>query len=253
MNKPKILIFDIEITPIEAFSWGPKWETNLVDIDEHSRVLSYSAKWLGGKHITKGWPDYKGYKPGVKDDKAIVKDIWNLLDETDILIVQNGKAFDTKTVQARFSYYDLGKPSPYQIVDTLLESRKAFKLPSYSLDDICNYYGLGRKKEHEGFALWKKCMTGDPAAWGRMLKYNKHDVVLTEKLYLKVRPFMKSHPNLGLYMGKKVCPYCGSAHLQSRGYTMNSTTKYRRFQCQHCKGWSRDRLNIRESEVFTNA
>lgn len=238
-TKPKILFIDLETTPIEAYTWGPKWETNLIEFTEHSRILSYSAKWLDGVHITKGWLDYKGYKPGALDDKAIVMDLWSLLDKADIVVAQNGNSFDLKIMNARFAFHKLTPPSPYKSLDTKLEARKYLRLPSNSLDDICDYFGIGRKLHHEGFPLWKACMAGDKAAWGRMKKYNKWDVVLLEKVYLLLLPWMKNHPNVGMYIGKLVCPKCGSGKMQSRGVSVNQTTSYKRVQCQDCGGWSR--------------
>ena len=246
MDKPKIITFDLETSPLVAYSWGPKWDTKLIEIIDQSMILSYSAKWLGGKHITKGWIDYEGYKKGNKNDKEIVKDIWKLFDEADIIVVQNGKAFDTKSVNSRFIYYHLPPPSPYKIVDTLLENRKLLRMPSYSLDDICAYYDIGRKQEHEGFGLWKKCMAGDEQAWKRMLRYNKHDVTLTEQLYLLVRPYMKAHPNLGNYQNKVVCPKCSSMDVQFRGYYFGATTQYRKFVCKNCGAWSRTTHNVQK-------
>ena len=245
----KILSLDLETSPIQAYSWGPKYESNLIEFIEHMRILSFSAKWLNGKHITKGWPDYKGYKKGVLDDKEITKELWNLLDEADIVLAQNGKSYDVKVMNARFAFHNMAPTSPYKTLDTKLEARKYLRLPSYSLNDLCDYFGLGRKKEHEGFSLWLKCISGDKSAWKRMLAYNRHDVVLLEKLYLRLRPWM-NHPNLGMYTDKLVCPNCGSGKIQSRGYAISSVTKYKRFQCTNCGKWGRDTKNINTNRLI---
>lgn len=248
-DSPKILTIDIETSPILNWSWGPKYETNIIKIVKESKILSFSAKWLHGKQITKGLPDYKGYKKGTFniDDKEIIKDIWNLLDESDIVVTQNGRAFDTKTINSRIIFHKLSPPSPYKIVDTRTVAKGNLRLASYSLDDMCSYYGIGKKSEHEGFALWEKCMEGDMDAWKRMLKYNAHDVLLTEELYLKLRPWMASHPNLGIFNGKLSCTKCGSTKIQSRGFTITRTKKYKRAQCQSCGGWLRYTLAEKES------
>lgn len=253
INKPKILIFDIETTPLEAFAWGPKWETNLIEVTEQSRILSYSARWLNGKHITKGWPHYKGYKKGSKDDKSIVKDIWNLFDEADIIVTQNGKSFDIKVMNTRFLFHGLTPPSPAKIVDTKTEAKKYLRMPSYGLDDMCDYFGLGRKQEHEGFPLWKKCMAGDNAAWNRMLKYNKNDVLLTEKIYRLLLPFMVNHPNISVFNGQETCPKCGSSKLQSRGYAVTITQRYKRGQCLDCGGWFRYTISERGPRIMVRS
>lgn len=243
MSSPEILFFDVETTPIKAYSWGPKWEANLVEFVDYSRVLSFSAKWLGGHHTTRGWPNYRGYKKGVLNDKDIVDEIWDFFDEADIIVAHNGHDFDIKTLNARFLYHGLTPPSPYKIVDTKTETKKYLRLPSYKLDDICDYFGIGRKLHHEGFPLWIRCMAGDKDAWKVMLRYNKHDVLLLEQVYLKIRPWMVNHPNVGMHKDGIVCPRCGSTDLKWEGWYRNKTTKYHAFSCADCGGWGRDTKN----------
>lgn len=242
---PKILVYDLESFPASGFFWNRKWETNIIEILEQSPIISFSAKWLGGKQLTKCLADYKGYKKGSKDDKKLVQEVWNLFNEADIIITQNGRAYDSKMTNARFLYHGLTPPSPYKMVDTKLEARKYFKLPSYSLDDMCQYFGLGSKMKHEGFDLWTKCIAGDKSAYKRMKGYNAHDVVLTEKLYLKLRSYAKV--NLGIFYNSDIiCPTCGSKSIQSRGVTRNQTTSYRRVFCNDCGSWFRSTKNIQE-------
>ena len=215
--------------------------------------MSYSAKWLGKKeHITKGWPDYKGYRAGFLNDKNIVKDIWNLLDEADIVVAQNGKSFDIRVMNTRFLYHGLGPTSPYRVVDPKVEAKRYLRLPSNSLDDVCDYFGIGRKMEHEGFGLWLKCIEGDMDAWKRMLKYNKHDVVLMEQVYKLLLPFMKTHPNMSAYSKPSTCPKCGSRNLVRRGVQQNNTTSYHRIFCNDCRGWCRATVNLQESKPLTS-
>lgn len=244
---PKTLILDIETSPITAYSWGPKYDTNLIEILHHGNIIAYSAKWLNGKQITKGLPDYPGYKKDVVDDRKLVKDLRNILNEAEIVVTQNGNKFDIPMINARIAKHNLSPASSFQSVDTLVSAHKAFKFPSYSLNDMCAYFGIGQKQEHEGFPLWKKCIAGDMKAWARMLKYNKHDVELTEELYLRIRPFIKKHPSWGLFKDRgDLCPRCGSNNIQARGTVRNLTTVYKRYQCSDCGGWGRSTKNVAE-------
>jgi DNA polymerase elongation subunit (family B)/predicted RNA-binding Zn-ribbon protein involved in translation (DUF1610 family) len=240
LDKVKIGLFDIETTANEGAYWGKKWETDIIETFEHSKILSYSAEIIGGKKITKGWPDFPKYKKGVKDDEKIVKDIWNLFNGLDIIIAHNGKDFDFKVCNTRFLYYKLTPPEPSKLIDTKIEAKKYLNLPSYSLDDICNYYGIGHKLPHQGWPLWKGCVAGNPKDWATMKKYNKHDVDLLRGVYLLLRPWIKNHPNLNLFNDTSLsCPNCGSNHVTRQGFDKTLVGKYQQFQCQDCGRWIR--------------
>ena len=246
----KILIFDIETMASVAWTWAENmYETGLVEIIKPGLVIGYSAEWFEtGEIKTRMWSDYEGYKPyrnlgsyissPPTDDKAIVKDIWELLNQASIIVVQNGQAFDLRYMNSRFVYYGLAPVNPYQIVDTKKAYKKYLRLPSYSLDNISEYYGLGHKKEHEGWPLWKKCILGDKTAIRKMKQYNRHDVVLTKEIYLKIRPFIKEHPNMNLIMGTELrCRNCGGKNLGKEGKRYTLAGAKQQFSCKDCGAW----------------
>lgn len=242
-----IAFLDIEISPTYGTFWGNKYETNILEITQPWVILSFSWKWETGEHITKALPDYKDYTPNNLDDLLLVADLHRLMSEADIIVAQNGNAFDIKKINARFVIHNMRPPVPYKTVDTLKIARSRFGFTSNKLDDLGEALGLGRKMCHEGYTLWKKCMAGEPKAWRTMKRYNKQDVVLLEKIYHRLLPF-GPHPNLGMWNKGTVCPKCGSSHLNSRGTARNATTEYRQIQCQDCGGWSRTTFNERETK-----
>lgn len=245
---PKTLVYDLELSPTRGFCWS-KWETNVIAVTNPWYILSFSAKWIGGEHITKGLCDYKGYKPGSEDDSKLCKDLWKLLDQADIVVGQNNDSFDNKKANTRFLYWGMDPPSPYKSVDTKKLAKKSFSMFSNALDDMGEFLHLGRKVETGGFKLWEGCMAGDRKSWALMKKYNAHDVTLTERLYLKLRPW-GPHPNLEMWSDKTACPKCAGHHLQSRGVSINQSTRYKRIHCQDCGAWSRSPLNEQERKVL---
>lgn len=247
-NGPIIAALDFETTPLEAFSWGPKWEANLLDIIKHSQILSFTFKWVDGKQITKGWVDYKGYKPGHDTEKVMIEEIVSLINKVDIITGHNCKDFDIKVLNARLAFYNMKPPRPYKVVDTKTEAKKYLRLPSYSLDDICNYFGIPRKEHHKGFPMWIGCMAGVKSDWNTMLKYNKKDGWIQEQVYLRIRPFMKNHPNFGMYKSGLVCGNCGSDDLNWEGWHKTKTCKYHSFSCKDCGAWGRDTKNVQEDK-----
>ena len=87
-------------------------------------------------------------------------------------------------------------------------------------------------------------MSGDKKSWKKMGEYNKQDVVLLEKVYFKMLPFMTQHPNLALMTGQKeACPNCGSVHIIRRGHQFSQTVKYQRWQCMDCGSWHQNPIN----------
>ena len=93
-------------------------------------------------------------------------------------------------------------------------------------------------------------MEGNEEDWQTMRSYNIQDVVLLEKLYNIIRPWVQSHPNYALYNNDEVevCPNCGSSHLQKRGFHYTKTMKYQRVRCSDCGTWSRTKSSVLEKE-----
>ena len=236
-NKTKILLFDIETSPLISYTWG-LWDQNVVEVKKDWYILSFAYKWLGESKVTvKALPMYSDYLKDKDDDEALCKDLWKLLDEADIVIGQNGDSFDIKKANARFIIHGMKPTSPYKTVDTLKVARKYFKFTSNKLGDLGKYLGLGNKEETGGFATWLGCMEGDMKMWTKMIKYNRQDVILLEKVYLRLRDYMNNHPRTSDDPITSRCPNCSGTHLQKRGVTRNKVTTLQRLMCSSCGSW----------------
>lgn len=247
--KPKILLFDLETAPSLGWVWA-KWETNVLDFEQEWYILSFVAKWKDGKYITCALPDFKGYTKHPENDKQLVKKLWKLFDEADVIIAHNGDNFDIKKANARFAYYNMKPPSPYKTIDTLKVARRHFSFTSNKLDDLSKYLGYGRKLVHTGFNLWQRCMKGDPKAWKKMVRYNKRDVELLEKIYLHFRPWIDNHPNLNLLNDTtRTCPNCGGV-IKRQGFRISRVSKFQRYKCMSCGAWSQgEALKLNEKVI----
>ncbi len=232
--KPKILLLDIETSPDLVWIWGV-YEQNAIAVKEHWRMISFSAEWYHSrKTITLGLDDTDGgYKSGSDDN--LCSELWVLLDEADIVVAHNGAKFDIKKINARFIANGMLPPDPYKVVDTVKEVRRVAAFSSNKLDWLSKQLGLGSKVKHEGFALWQACMEDDPAAWKRMKKYNKHDIVLLRKLYEELSPWSRQ-PNMNMWSDGVVCPnpICGSKKLIKKGFGHARTRTYQRYRCSDC-------------------
>ena len=142
-------------------------------------------------------------------------ELLNAIEEADVIVGHNIKGFDLKVFRTRLAMHNAAMHKTVRVVDTLSLARK-LKFNSNKLDSLCDYFGIGRKKQNSGIKLWIDCMKGNPSALKELGEYNLQDVILVEELYLKLRAYDTSTPNLGLFYpdSKPRCPCCGSDNLQ---------------------------------------
>lgn len=238
---PKVLIWDLECTPLIAYSYGPMWQTNLIEIIEYSRIYSVSFKYYGEKKIHfRGLKDYPGFKKDPKNDKELVTEIYNLIKDCDISVAHNGDKFDIKQLKTRAAFHGLN-PLPIQkTVDTCKILKTQFSLPSNSLDSACQFFGLQRKKPSDQKGWIKQMEEGDLKVWAKIKKYNDQDVLIGEELYKRIKSWDTKHPNVALIAGEiGNCPRCGKDGLKKEGHDYNQTGMVQQYSCRLCKAWSR--------------
>ena len=233
---PKILFFDIETMANKAYVWG-KYEQDVISFIQPWYMMSFAYKWFGGRIKAYSLPDFKLYGRDPTNDKELCKKLWELFSEADVVIAHNGNAFDVKKAQAKFVEHGFKPPRPFKSIDTKLVAKRYFKFDSNGLDDLGKYLHIGQKMNTGGWQLWLDCERGDRKAWRKMVKYNKRDVELLEKVYLALRPWMDQHPNMNLVNGTlKRCPNCGG-ELMKQGTKWNRVTKHQQYNCKSCGAW----------------
>lgn len=216
------------------------WNQNISigQLVEVAETISFAAKWYGSKKVL----FYSTHHHG-KDE--MLAQAHALLTEADIVVGYNSKNFDMKHLNREFVLAGMEPPAPYQQVDLYQAVKRQFKFSSNKLDHVVQQLGIGAKTSHTGFQLWRDCMAGDEKAWALMRKYNKQDVVITEQLYDRLKPWIPGHPSVGLFEGlADVCVACGSADLQSRGYAYTAASSYQRFVCLDCGKWQRGNKRV---------
>ena len=236
----KILLIDIETSPNLAHVWGI-WQQNvgLSQLLESSYTMCYSAKWLGEEDV---------YFDSVhrNDAKKMLEGVHAMLCEADAVVHYNGSKFDIPTLNKEFLVHKMTPPPPIKQIDLLRTVKSQFRFPSNKLDYVAQRLGLGKKKDHEGHILWVKCMNGDKKAWKTMEEYNIQDVILLEKLYNRLMPWIKNPLNNALMKDRDnfVCPTCSKAHLVSKGFRYTTTGAYQRYQCKACGAYSTDTRTV---------
>jgi len=243
----RLLTVDIETRPIEAFAWG-LWNQNIGinQIRDPGALLCFAAKWHGKKNVL----FFSEWEHG---REQMARELHRLLDEADAVIGWNSDKFDLRWVAAQFLEFGLAKPSPLAKIDLMKSVKRQCYLPSYKLDYVSQWLGIGRKVQTGGFELWRDVLDGCGKARAKMRRYNIHDVRLTEQVFdrLNARGWVLGLPNASI--GGGACcsnPTCGSERLQARGFQVTKTRRYQRFQCLDCGTWSQSvRSEVRGAEI----
>lgn len=233
-NKLKVVFMDIETSPNTGYTWE-KYEQNVLEFTKGWELLSFAYKVQGENQVhCLARCDFKD-----KTELSLVKALWEMMNEADVLIGHNGDAFDIKKSKAKFIQHGLPVVSPSISIDTKKVAKAQFKFTSNSLNDLGQTLGLGKKLKTGGFDLWLGCMANDKKSWTTMKAYNKQDIVLLEKVYDKLKVWDTKHTNLAAMQGlTSVCPLCSSPKLQNRGFHFTRASKRQRLQCQECGHWS---------------
>lgn len=251
-NGPKILVLDIETSPIISYTWGlfdQNVALNQIHTDWH--LLSVACKWLGDPPSKMMYKDQRNAK-NIQDDRPLLKMVWDLCEDADIILTQNGISFDIKKLNARFIINGFKPVKKSKNIDTLRTARKVFGFTSnkleYMTNKLCKKYKKLKHNKFSGFDLWKECLAGNKAAWNEMEKYNKYDVLALEELYTVVAPWDPSI-NFNLYTedNEHVCN-CGSKSFIKKGFDFTATGKFQRYKCTKCGARSRSRTNLFSKE-----
>lgn len=244
----KVLYIDIETAPATARIWGLR--TRFVPVSQvvsRGYTLCFAAQWEDEKRMRfhSRWTD---------GHDEMVKEAHRLIDEADVVVHYNGKKFDMPTLNREFALLGLAPPENYQQIDLFHIVRSTFRFISNSMDAVCDELGLSRKTPHKGYQLWEDVMAGVPAGQRTMEKYNKQDVRVLKELYMYLRPWIRRHPNRGLYVENPtspVCPNCGGTHMQKRGIERPARVNaYQRYKCMDCGANARGRVVLERASEF---
>lgn len=224
----KILVLDIETKPATAYVWRTfKENIGYEQVIEPGGMICFAAKWVDN-------PDVMFYSEWTHSRSEMLKAAHELISNADAVVTYNGDKFDLPKLKGEFLLDGLPPPPPTTSIDVIKHIRKMGFLLN-RLAFIGPLLRVGGKVKHEGFELWAKVMDGDSAARIKMEKYNRQDVVLLEKLYKKIKPYITNHPHLGEH--KRECGSCGSDNVHSRGYRRTKSFKIQKLQCQACGSW----------------
>lgn len=233
MPIPKRLFFDIETSPNVGLFWTAGYKLNIShdNIIKERAIICIAYKWAGEDDVhCLTWDKNQ-------NDKKILQDFVKVANEADELVGHNGDRFDLPWIRTRCLYHRLPIFPTYSTLDTLKNARSKFKFNSNKLDYIAKFLGIG-EKIHTGYDLWKKIVINkDKQALDDMVLYCKHDVVLLEKVYNELSPYIPAKVHHGVILGeeKHSCPECSSTNMKfsQRRYSAMGTPRIQ-LQCNEC-------------------
>jgi len=210
----KIMVYDIETSRAEGkFWWTGKQYINHTQITKDPRIISICWKYLGDDKVHQlTWDEYQ-------DDESMLKVFLEHFNQCDMVIGQNNDRFDNRWVAGRAAKHNLTYNSYIKSFDIMKQTKRLFRLPSYSMAFIAKFFGLTLKKSHEGILMWEMIEDGTPEEQKeylqKMLQYNIGDIVTTEEIYYKLRKYMGHKVHFGVFNGeeKYSCPNCGNTNV----------------------------------------
>lgn len=241
---PRILLVDIETVPNLVTSWGLKVDGYLghENIVAERYIVCASWKWLGSQHVHSASVLTHRAKKGIPDG-GILRKLHGVISEADAIVAHNGDRFDVPWIYSRLILTDLAPPKPVPTIDTKKIAKGRFYFNSNRLDYLGKYLGVGQKIRTD-YDLWLDAMKGDRKAIEKMVIYNREDVRLLERVYMKLRPFVAAKINRQHWSSDALtCPSCGADRLESRGLGATAAATYRRLQCRDCGAWARQPMN----------
>lgn len=256
---PKVLIFDVETSYASALLWPQFHGKQHIPIDNMLTdwyTFCWAGKWLFQNETFGALinPDNilrarRNFDRDT-DDYDVIKPLWDKLNEADCVIGYNSNSFDIRKMNARFLKYDLNPPLPFRSIDLYETVKTQFETSSGKLDFINSYLNIPVKLGTDG-KLWRECWMGNSESLEKMYEYNINDAEITESLYLKIRKWIKNHPNFNIYDDAVVGDKCKICHKDLEWQDKYHTTpvgKYQIFRCSGCGTVGRSRDNVLSKE-----
>ena len=230
---------------------GPVWDLNALkhvigrrihadDVIEWPRTICAAARWYGEEDVmfAAEW-EVGGYD-------AFMRQVWSWVDEADILIGHNMAAFDSKHLMSGWAEMGLPAPSPFKVIDTLKIARGSLNMESNTLDSLAKRLGVESKSDKYDVRVAQAAVNGDREAQARIEDYNRGDIVASEALFDRLRPYARNIPHLGMWTDDEMaCPSCGST-MTATGKTVHANVqRYEHLHCPNCGAHARGTARLK--------
>lgn len=236
--KIKRYSYDLEVAPNVGVFWQPSYQTSISydQILKERQIICASVKEEGKRVFNLSWKppkDLTDYMFGSDErDRIIIESLFEIFKDADEIVAHNGDKFDWKWLTGRAIRLGIEVPQETIMVDTLKVARSKFKFNSNRLDYLAQYLGVGGKISTGGLELWKQVMNGNEKALSKMVRYCNNDVVILEKVFNKLKPYIKN--KIAISDDRMECAECGTRMNRQRIRTLVSGAKKVVLHCEKC-------------------
>ena len=210
------------------------------DVQEWPRTICAAWKWYDqpGTVFAAEW-EVGGYD-------GFMRAVWDVFNDADLIIGHNADRFDARHLMGGWAEMGLPAPSPYKVVDTLKIARGTFAYESNTLDALNKRLGIDAKTDKYDVQIARAAVNGDKEAQARIEDYNRGDIVASEALFDRLRPYAKGIPHLGMWTDDEMaCPSCGHS-MTATGRTVHANVqRYEHLHCPNCGAHARGTTTLK--------
>ena len=254
----KAATLDIERLPGHHRTWhrgqtitGPFWDLNEIkgwtgkrihadDVKEWPRTICAAWKWYDESDVefAAEW-EVGGYD-------GFMRAVWDVFDQADLIIGHNADRFDARHLMGGWAEMGLPAPSPYKVIDTLKIARGTFAYESNTLDALNKRLGIDAKTDKYDARIARAAVNGDKEAQETLSAYNRGDIIASEALFDRLRPFARGIPHLGMWTDDALaCPSCGHT-MTATGKTVHANVqRYEHLACPNCGSHARGTATLK--------
>ena len=177
---------------------------------------------------------------------GFMRAVWEVFDQADIIIGHNADRFDARHLMGGWAEMGLPAPSPYKVVDTLKIARGTFAYESNTLDALNKRLGIDAKTDKYDVKIARAAVNGDKEAQSILESYNRGDIVASEALFDRLRPYARNIPHLGMWTDDALaCPSCGHS-MTATGKTVHANVqRYEHLTCPNCGSHARGTTTLK--------
>ena len=210
------------------------------DVTEWPRTICAAWKFYDEDevHFAAEW-EVGGYD-------GFMRRVWEVVDESSIAVGHNAAAFDLPLLLSGWAEMGLPAPSPYKVIDTLKIARQSLNMPSNTLDSLAKRLGVDAKTDKYDVAMARAAVAGDKESQDRLAEYNRGDIIASEALFDRLRPYAKGIPHLGMWTDDALaCPSCGHT-MTATGKTVHANVqRYEHLTCPNCGAHARGTTTLK--------